>query len=192
MQRSGSSSIEPTSRHFVASLGALDPAVEERLQRWAATSCEEHALRRHENGSLALYAVKRSAKTARQYQTLLRTLSSHWRLPFGKLERGWLSLLGEGEYRAAVRLPGAAVPGTSPGGDACPAAAPAAEAATGEGRNSREPLHLVPTGTKTVDAGELEARVAPLSCGVYLTRLSEGFDQRSGELLAAARAQTAC
>ncbi len=114
MQRSSSSSIEPTSRHFVANLGALDPAVEERLQRWAATSCEEHALRRHEDGSLALYAVKRSAKTARQYQTLLRTLSSHWRLPFGKLERGWLSLLGEGEYRAAVRLPGAAVPGTSP------------------------------------------------------------------------------
>ena len=40
MQRSGSSSIEPTSRHFVANLGALDPAAEERLQRWAATSCD--------------------------------------------------------------------------------------------------------------------------------------------------------
>lgn len=92
MQRSSSSSIEPASKHFVANLGALDPAAEERLQRWAATSCEEHALRRHEDGSLALYAVRSSAKIARQYQTLLRTLSSHWQLPFGKLDRGWLSL----------------------------------------------------------------------------------------------------
>ncbi len=200
MQRSSSSSIEPTSRHFVANLGALDPAVEERLQRWAATSCEEHALRRREDGSVALYAVKSSAKTARQYQTLLRTLSSHWKLPFGKLDRGWLSLLGEGEYRAAVGpkspdrsgLPGAAVPGTRSGGDACPAAAPAAEGTTGEGKSSCETLHLVPTCAKMVDAGELQPRVAPLSCGVYLTRLSDGFDQRSGELLAAVRAQTAC
>lgn len=41
------SALEPTSKHFVAKLGTLDPEVEERFQRWAAASCEEHALRRH-------------------------------------------------------------------------------------------------------------------------------------------------
>ena len=92
MQRSNASSLEPTSKHFVAKLGTLNPAVEERLQRWAAASCEEHVLRRRGDGPVALYAVKSSAKTARQYQSLLRTLASHWKLPFGKLDRGWLSL----------------------------------------------------------------------------------------------------
>ena len=56
----------------------------------------------HEDDSVALYAAKTSAKTARQYQSLLRTLTSHWKMPFGKLDRGWLILLTDTEYRAAV------------------------------------------------------------------------------------------
>ena len=67
-------------------------AVVERLEKWAGASCVEHAL----------YAAKTSAKTARQYQSLLRTLTSHWKMPFGKLDRGWLILLTDTEYRAAV------------------------------------------------------------------------------------------
>ena len=79
------SANEPTSCYFVANLGNLDSA-----------------LRRHEDDSVALYAAKTSAKTARQYQSLLRTLTSHWKMPFGKLDRGWLILLTDTEYRAAV------------------------------------------------------------------------------------------
>ena len=196
MQRSSSPSNEPSSKYFVAKLGALDPAVEQRFQRWAATSCDEHAMRRDKDGSMHLYAVKSSAKTARQYQSLLRTLSSHWKLPLGKLDRGWLSLLNEGEYRAAVGSqspdrsgpPGAALPGSE--SDACPAAASAAEGATSEGRSSAETVQLVPAGAKMVDARDLKPCVTPLCCGAV--RLSDGFDQRSGELLAAMRAQTAC
>ena len=196
MQRSNASSLEPTSKHFVAKLGTLDPAVEERLQRWAAASCEEHALRRHGDGSVALYAVKSSAKTARQYQSLLRTLASHWKLPFGKLDRGWLSLLGEGEYRAAVGpqspgLPGAAMPGGSSGGGACAAAAPVATGATSEERSPNEALHLAPAGAKIADARELKPRAVPLRGGMHLSRLSSGFDERSHGLLADTRAQSA-
>ena len=96
------SANEPTSCYFVANLGNLDSAVVERLEKWAVASCVEHALRRHEDDSVALYAAKTSAKTARQYQSLLRTLTSHWKMPFGKLDRGWLILLTDTEYRAAV------------------------------------------------------------------------------------------
>ena len=96
------SANEPTSCYFVANLGNLDSAVVERLEKWAVASCVEHALHRHEDDSVALYAAKTSAKTARQYQSLLRTLTSHWKMPFGKLDRGWLILLTDTEYRAAV------------------------------------------------------------------------------------------
>ena len=96
------SASEATSCYFVANLGNLDPAVVERLEKWAVASCVEHALHRHEDDSVALYAAKTSAKTARQYQSLLRTLTSHWKMSFGKLDRGWLTLLTETEYRAAV------------------------------------------------------------------------------------------
>ena len=96
------SANEPTSCYFVANLGNLDSAVVERLKTWALASCVEHALRRHEDDSVALYAAKTSAKTARQYQSLLRTLTSHWNMTLGKLDRGWLTLLTETEYRAAA------------------------------------------------------------------------------------------
>ena len=96
------SASEATSCYFVANLGNLDPAIVERLERWAAASCVDYASRRAEDGSVALYAAKASAKTSRQYQSLLRTLSSHWSMPSGKLERGWLSLLTEHEYSAVV------------------------------------------------------------------------------------------
>ena len=98
---------EPTSCYFVAHLGSLDAAILERLDRWAAAACSTHALKPREDGSMALYAVKKggSAKTARQFQSLLRTLTSHWKMPFGKLERGWLKLLSVEEYRAAVGDP---------------------------------------------------------------------------------------
>ena len=96
------SANEPASRFFVANLGNIDSAVVERLEKWAAASCVEHALRRHEDDSVALYAAKTSAKTTRQYQSLLRTLTSNWKMSFGKLDRGWLALLTDTEYRAAV------------------------------------------------------------------------------------------
>lgn len=97
------SANEPTSCFFVANLGNnLDAAVVERLERWAEASCVEHALRRHEDGTVALYAVRTSAKTTRQFQGLLRTLTSQWKMNLGTLNRGWLALLTDTEYKAAV------------------------------------------------------------------------------------------
>ena len=60
------SASEATSCYFVANLGNLDSAVVERLEKWAVASCVEHALCRHEDDSVALYASKSSAKTAQQ------------------------------------------------------------------------------------------------------------------------------
>ena len=98
------SASEGASCFFVANLGNLDSAVVERLGKWAVASCvaHTHTLRRHEDDSVSLYAARTSAKTARQYQSLLRTLTSQWKMPFGNLDRGWLTLLTDTEYRAAV------------------------------------------------------------------------------------------
>ena len=152
------SATEPTSCYFVANLGNLDSAVAERLEKWAVASCVEHALRRQEDDAVALYAAKTSAKTARQYQSLLRTLSSHWKMSFGKLDRGWLTLLTETEYRAAA---GATARKACDRGEvavACECTVP--------------PLHGL---------GEASAPVAPKltnsSGHVVLSSLSDGFDR---------------
>ena len=155
------SANEPTSCYFVANLGNLDSAVAERLEKWAVASCVEHALRRQEDDAVALYAAKTSAKTARQYQSLLRTLSSHWKMSFGKLDRGWLTLLTETEYRAAA---GATARKACDRGEvavACECTVP--------------PLHGL---------GEASAPVAPKLAEpgaghVILLSLSDGFDEHA-------------
>ena len=95
-------SSEPTSCYFVANLGNLDSAIVDRLDKWARECCAEHTLRRHDDDSVVLYAARTRGKTARQYQSLLRTLSSQWKMSFGKLEHGWLTLLTEAQYKVAV------------------------------------------------------------------------------------------
>ena len=74
------SANEPISCYFVANLGNAPAAIVERLERWADASCVEHAVHRHEDGSVALYAVKTSAKTARaRMRTLRRHTKEFWR-----------------------------------------------------------------------------------------------------------------
>ena len=167
---------EPTSCYFVAHLGSLDAAILERLDRWAAAACSTHALKPREDGSMALYAVKKggSAKTARQFQSLLRTLTSHWKMPFGKLERGWLKLLSVEEYRAAV--------GDPPARANLEAALPAPEQAPS--KDQAQALRGLPQLCRA-EAAET----------VFLTRLSDDFATRSQQALArlrAARLRAAC
>ena len=167
---------EPTSCYFVAHLGSLDAAILERLDRWAAAACSTHALKPREDGSMALYAVKKggSAKTARQFQSLLRTLTSHWKMPFGKLERGWLKLLSVEEYRAAVGDPLARAN--------LEAALPAPEQAPS--KDQTQALRGLPQ-LCSAEAAET----------VFLTRLSDDFATRSQQALArlrAARLRAAC
>ena len=94
------SASEPTSCYFVADLGNLDTVIVARLERWAEASCRGHVLRRREDGSVTLCASRTAAKTSRQYQSLLRTLSSQWKMSFGKLQSGWLSLVTEDELQS--------------------------------------------------------------------------------------------
>ena len=61
------------------------------------------SLCRHEDASVTLYASRIQQKLRDDAKTLLRTLSSHWKFPFGKLDRGWLALLDEGEYSGPLR-----------------------------------------------------------------------------------------
>ena len=88
---------------FVARLGGLDSI--DRLETWASSTCTEHALVRDKNGAVTMYAQRDTAKTARQWQSLIRTLMTQWGIAPGKFGKGWLTLLSTDEYSAAVPCP---------------------------------------------------------------------------------------
>ena len=155
------SASEATSCFFVASLGDLDSAVVERLEKWAETSCVEHVLHRREDGSVALCAIKNTAKTKRQYQSLLRAVTSNWKMPFGKLDRGWLALLTDNEFRAAVA------------GATDHKACAAEVAAASEGT-------LLPLRGLGEASAPAALKLAERGVGhVILLSLSDGFDERA-------------
>ena len=74
---------------------------------------------RDDSNRATLYFARVESRTTRQMQSLLRTLTSRWRLPLGKLEAGWLQPLSVDEYRAAVSTAGAAE-GARPHADESP------------------------------------------------------------------------
>ena len=92
---------EPASKYFVAHLGEATAEVEARLLQWAA-GCVAHSLARDERNQVSLYFERAEARTVRQMQSLLRTLSSKWKLPLGQLEKRWLRALTPDEFRGAA------------------------------------------------------------------------------------------
>ncbi len=144
---------EATYNHFAAHLGEATGEVEARLRRWAS-DCEEYSWVRDDSNRATLYFVRAESRTTRQMQSLLRTLTSRWRSPLGKLEAGWLQPLSVDEYRAAVSTAGAAECAREPPQIAVPTMAPP------------------PAGPCT------GAAAGP---GVVLERLSAGFDTRARE-----------
>ena len=165
---------EPTSRCFVARLGALDPAVEERV---------EHVLRRGAEGAATLYAVKGTEKTARQYQSLLRTLTSHWKMSLGKLERGWLALLSERGYKAAVK---------DAAGCAASCARSSAASCTTEAAEVQDCTGGAGAPTRAVLADGVQSTPLTKCAGCrHPLSLSEGFDERAQALFASLRSVSA-
>ena len=92
---------EPTSKYFVAHLGEATAEVAARLLQWAA-GCVAHSLLRDELNHVSLYFERAEARTVRQMQSLLRTLSAKWKLPLGQLDRRWLRALTSDEFREKV------------------------------------------------------------------------------------------
>jgi hypothetical protein len=116
---------EATSNLFVAHLGEATPEVEARLLQWAA-GCVEHGLVRDAQNHASLYFARAESRTVRQMQSLIRTLSSRWKLPLGRLAAGWLQAVAPDEFREAVPA------GQSTEGAAAPTrCAPAPDSAEG-------------------------------------------------------------
>jgi hypothetical protein len=92
---------EATSNHFVAHLGEATPEVEARLLQWAA-GCVKHSLVRDAQNHASLYFARAETRTVRQMQSPIRTLTSRWKMPLGKLDAGWLQALTPYEFRVAV------------------------------------------------------------------------------------------
>ena len=149
---------EATYNHFAAHLGDTTAEVEARLRLWAS-GCEEYSWVRDASNRATLYFARAESRTTRQMQSLLRTLTSRWRLPLGKLEAGWLQPLSVDDYRAAVSTAGAAE-------SAAPHANEPPQIAE---RTVVPPLHAGPS---------TDAAVWP---GVVLQQLSADFDRRSRE-----------
>ena len=191
--------LEPTSKHFLARLGSPDSALVERLERWAATSCEDYAMHRgEEDGSLIMFVNKGQAKTVQQMQALLRALCSNWKMTFGKLSRGWVCRLEEAEYKAAVegavgREVALACEGAKAGVDAqcrVPGAAVQAPSGVNEFSKASPPSEVPASAGRCKEGGTVLPIPTSEACGVRLMRLSHGFDKHSRMLLAAMNVQT--
>ena len=159
---------EPTSTCFFARLPgtSLGAAGAERLEKWAAANCVEHALVRDAGGNVALYAMRSSGRTARQFQTLLRTLHHQWGMKLGRLEdKRWLSLLSPEDFQAAVQGARGATEGAE------------------EHANRADIMPQAPERRPCRRCAEEEP--------VVLMSLSEGFDERARAALAGLRAGAA-
>ena len=148
---------EAAYNHFAAHLGDTTAEVEARLRHWAS-GCEEYSWVRDDSNRATLFFARAESRTTRQMQSLLRTLTSRWRLPLGKLEAGWLQPLSVDEYRAAVSTAGAA-DGARPHAD-------------------EPPQIAVPTMAPPPGGPCTGAAAGP---GVVLEHLAAGFDRRARE-----------
>ena len=57
---------------------------------------------RDERNQVSLYFERAETRTVRQMESLMRTLSSRWKLPLGQLEKRWLRALTPDEFREKV------------------------------------------------------------------------------------------
>ena len=177
---------EATSAYFVAHVGDATLEVEARLLQWAAGCVEHHFERDVGTSRASLYFARAESRTVRQMQSLLRTLTSRWKLPLGQLGPAWLRALTAEEFRRACgpQEPTSDARGSSSAALLAPAFVEPSLASEGRG-----------------NIGELAQPCSPAygvqpplvaGHGVFLERLPEGFDQRSLQVLrAVVRAQTA-
>ena len=139
---------EATYNHFAAHLAEATAEVEARLRRWAS-DCEEYSWVRDESNRATLFFARAESRTTRQMQSLLRTLTSRWRLPLGKLEAGWLQPFSNEEYRAAVSTAGAAEGAREPPRITVPKMAPPLGPCTGAAAGPGVVLESLPAGFDT-------------------------------------------
>ena len=156
-----------SAQYFVAELGDCTAEVERRLVQWGQ-GCVEHRFVRDERNCAALYFARGEARTVRQTQSLIRTLTARWRVAFGQLGPGWLRALTLDEFRANV---------------------PAVDANVQLGRSMSEAAEP-PLALRQPCAATYITEL-PEDFGAYVTQLPEDFGVRSHALLAKLRAQAA-
>ena len=76
----------------------------ERLVTWAKETCQKSDLYMKE-GKLHLIAIRKEPKTARQFQSLLRTSMSNWRVELPSKMVGWLELVSPEDFETRRQEP---------------------------------------------------------------------------------------
>ena len=149
----------------MAELGDATAEVEARLVQWGQ-GCVERRFVRDERNCAALYFARGEARTVRQMQSLLRTLTARWGVPLGQLGAGWLRTLTVEEFRANVPV------GANDGGT---------------GRSESEAAETLLALRQPCAA----SYAGPPGYSAILERLPEDFGVRSHAILAQLRAQAA-
>jgi len=89
---------------FDAKLPELTDGQFDKLCRWAKESCQKSDVFM-KDGTMHIIAIRKEAKTARSFQSLLRTLMTNWGVELPRVMVGWLSLLSDEDFEKRRREP---------------------------------------------------------------------------------------
>ena len=95
---------EKASRYYRAELGQLDESAQRIFQAWADSQRHGHVLVKDDNGTVVLYAEREEERQKKSHMQTLRTTIQNWKIPV-ELPAGFLRLLSEEEFRAALASP---------------------------------------------------------------------------------------
>ena len=111
------------SRFYRADLGQLDESAERIFQAWADSQKHRHVLVKEDDGKIALYAEREAERQKKSHMAALRTTISNWKIPV-QCPAGFLRLLSEAEFRAALASLPSQPPIAEPTGIESPTSAP--------------------------------------------------------------------
>ena len=123
------------SRYYRAFLGQLDESTQRIFQAWAGSQRHGHVLVKDDNGTVVLYADREEVRQKKSHTQALRTTIKNWQIPV-QPPAGYLRLLSEAEFRAAVK--------------SLPSQPPFAEPAAIESDASIDPPHPVICNMETL------------------------------------------
>ena len=75
-----------------------------RLVKWGKESCQKSDVFM-KDGTMHIIAIRKEAKTARSFQSLLRTLMTNWGVELPQKMVGWLELITPDQFETRKRAP---------------------------------------------------------------------------------------
>ena len=106
------------SRYYRAFLGQFDESTQRIFEAWADSQLRRHVLVKDDDGAVVLYAEREEERQEKSHMQTLRTTIQNWKIPV-ELPAGFLRLLSEEEFRAALASLPSQPPIAEPASSAC-------------------------------------------------------------------------